>query len=856
MITLPDLPDVERFFAVSLDLWCIGDIDGRLLKLNPQWETTLGYTLDELLGKSFSDFVHPDDLQSSLEALELLKNQQPILNFTNRYRCKDGSYRYIEWRLQPYGKLVYASARDITERKQLELYQSQLIAIIESSREAIISRNLDGVITSWNHGAELTYGYTSEEAIGQKLLPIIPADYVPLVWNNLARIKKGEHIDYFESPFVHKDGSLHLILMSISPIFDIDGSVIGGAAIGKDVTKLRQLETYRAHLSAIVESSGDAIIGRTLEGIINSWNPSAEAIYGYTAEEMIGRSMEVLTPPERLDEFYTNLEKVRRGEYIERYETVRLHKDGRRIDVASTISPIKDKAGHVIGVSTISQNISELKQVQDALRESEARYRAIVTTMTEGVVLQTRDGTIQASNAAAERILGLSAEQMEGRTSVDPGWIAVHEDMSSFPGATHPAMRALQSGETIRDVVMGVYKPDDSLVWILINSHPLFRFGEEPPYAVLTSFTDITKLHEIELALSHHAARMQSILETIKDAIWSVSIPDFQVTYINPSGARLFGYPVSAFYEQADLVENLVPSNWRANILEQGEGDLEYAITSANGDAHHVHNRAWLIRDAQGQAVRIEGILSDVTEQKILQEQAIQLEIHRERIQLLSDFITNASHELLTPLTILSTGIYLMAKMDQASQRQAKRTQLDQQVQYLNTMIKQMLEMVKLDRLDQIDLIPIELEALVKGFIGSYVSSKPNVKIMMDADTSLKGAIGDADYIGLALKQLLDNAVRFSSAHNEVLVHIKRKSQSIILSVEDKGIGIAPENLERIFEHFYKVGIARTRADNGAGIGLAMVKRIMELHHGSVTVESVLGQGSIFSLSFPIIVDT
>ena len=117
--------DLERFFSLALDLLCIADTDGTFLKLNPQWVNTLGYELNELEGKRFLDLVHPDDLPATLEAISTLSGQTPILNFANRYRCKDGSYRYIEWRSQPHGKLIYAAARDMTAILQHEADLSQ-----------------------------------------------------------------------------------------------------------------------------------------------------------------------------------------------------------------------------------------------------------------------------------------------------------------------------------------------------------------------------------------------------------------------------------------------------------------------------------------------------------------------------------------------------------------------------------------------------------------------------------------------------------------------------------------------------------------------------------------------------------
>lgn len=467
--------ELELFFAAILDLWCIADTNGYFLKLSPMWESTLGYSLEELMGQRYLDFVHPDDVQSTLDAISVLDAQTPVLNFINRYRCKDGSYRFIEWRSQPHGKLIYAAARDVTEREQLEAHQFQLVSI--------------------------------------------------------------------------------------------------------------------------VESSSDAIIGKTLDGIITSWNPAAEVMYGYSADEAIGQSITLIMPPDRIHELVPFFVAIGRGEAIKRYETVRLRKDGSCLDVSLTVSPVKDKKGNIVGASTLSQ---------------------------------------------------------------------------------------------------------------------------------------------------------------------------------------------------------------------------------------------------------------DITERKLARQRVLELEMERERVRLLSDFITNTSHELRTPLSIIATNVYLMTHIDDRQQRETKAAQVEQQIRYLATMIDELHEMAKLDQLIALDTVPIRSGEMIRQLLEDYSSKKPNVTLMSDLTLDVPDIMGDPEYICLAVSHLLDNAVRFSDEDGGVTVRTALRGEEVIIEVEDKGIGIAPEHLDHIFEHFYKVDDARTRVDNGVGMGLAIVSRIMALHHGRVTVQSKVGQGSIFSLHFPL----
>ncbi len=183
--------------------------------------------------------------------------------------------------------------------------------------------------------------------------------------------------------------------------------------------------------------------------------------------------------------------------------------DGRTIRRFS--SQIRDIQDRYFGRLYIFEDISDRKQTEAALRESEERYRSAIAAMAEGIVQQHADGRITACNNSAERILGLTADQMMGRTSLDPRWRSIHEDGSPFPGETHPSSVTLRTGKPLFNVVMGVHKPDGNLTWISINSQPLFQPNRPQPYAVVTSFTDITVRKQAEETLRQQAERERMI---------------------------------------------------------------------------------------------------------------------------------------------------------------------------------------------------------------------------------------------------------------------------------------------------------------------------------------------------------
>jgi PAS domain S-box-containing protein len=247
----------------------------------------------------------------------------------------------------------------------------RLAAIVESSDDAIVSKDLNGIITSWNASAERIFGYTPDEIIGKSVLTIIPPDLQHEEPEILRKLRAGERIDHYETQRVTKDGRRIDVSLTISPIKDFDGHVIGASKIARDISDKRRIDEARYRLAAIIESSDDAIVSKDLNGIIMTWNAGAERIFGYKAEEIVGKSVLTIIPPELHSEEPMILANLRAGRRIEHYDTERVRKNGERLPVSLTISPIRDREGNIIGASKIARDISERKRVQEALIQSE-----------------------------------------------------------------------------------------------------------------------------------------------------------------------------------------------------------------------------------------------------------------------------------------------------------------------------------------------------------------------------------------------------------------------------------------------------------------------------------------------------
>jgi two-component system, cell cycle sensor histidine kinase and response regulator CckA len=250
------------------------------------------------------------------------------------------------------------------------LETARLAAIVQSSDDAIVSKRLDGVVLTWNPAAERIFGYPMDEMVGSSIFKLIPPELHDEERMVLRHISRGEPVAHFETTRVRKDGSRFPVDLTISPIRDISGTVVGASSIKRDISQRRAAEEVSSRLAAIVRSSADAIISKRLDGMIVDWNAAAERMYGLSAREMVGRSIYRIVPQELEHEERAILERVSRGEHVAHYQTVRRRDDGTLIDVALTLSPIRDNTGAVVGASSIQQDITESKRAEEALRQA------------------------------------------------------------------------------------------------------------------------------------------------------------------------------------------------------------------------------------------------------------------------------------------------------------------------------------------------------------------------------------------------------------------------------------------------------------------------------------------------------
>lgn len=273
-----------------------------------------------------------------------------------------------------------------------ERVESMLAAIVEYSADAIISKTLNGTITSWNKGAELIFGYKADEVIGKSITILIPRDRLGEEAIILSKLKRGEHIAHYETTRIRKDGTPIIISLTVSPIKDGNGNIIGASKIARDITERRELEKERAillekvkqenlikeqtikelnrtqqelsRLASIVEFSYDPIISLGLDGVILSWNKSAEKVYGHTTREIVGRHISTLFPSQYLSDIPKILMPLDRGEAVNDFETIQITKDGNLLNVSLTAFPVKDERGNIDTASIIVRDLTERKHIE------------------------------------------------------------------------------------------------------------------------------------------------------------------------------------------------------------------------------------------------------------------------------------------------------------------------------------------------------------------------------------------------------------------------------------------------------------------------------------------------------------
>lgn len=352
-----------------------------------------------------------------------------------------------------------------------------------------------------------------------------------------------------------------------SQIRNQEDQYFGRLYIFEDITDRKQLQRSLQLTDFSFECLSVAATWITVDGLNIRVNEAACQMLGYSRQEFQSLHVYDLDPNLTLERWHRHWQELKQLKHITLISQHR-HKSGEMIPVEVTLNYVEFQ-GTAYNFA-FARDIRDRLQAAAALQESEERYRSVISAMAEGVVLQQADGQITACNESAERILGLTAAQMMGRTSIDPNWRSIHEDGSEFPGDTHPASVTLRTGKPQFNVIMGVHKPDRSLTWISINSQPLFQTGQLLPYAVVTSFTDITPAKQAEAALRQQAERERMVHKISQHIRQSLDLGEILQTTVEEVRHFLQTDRVIIYRFQEDwtgqVVTESVAAGWNAII--------------------------------------------------------------------------------------------------------------------------------------------------------------------------------------------------------------------------------------------------------------------------------------------------
>ncbi len=497
-----ELAGLTGAIADSSDAVVIADGAGAVQYVNPAFTRMTGYTAAEAadqdrrmgekaLGSAFQRRIEETIRSGETWRGEVANRRKDGSEYLEEVtvtpvRDADGTtFRYVEIR------------RDLTARRAADETKSFLASIVESSEDAIMSSTPEGIILSWNGGAARLFGYRAEEVVGQPVSILAPPDQrARLKWISEV-LRAGENVGQFEAIGLTKDGKRVNISISACPIRNEDGRITARAAIMRDVTARVQAQDARSLLASIVDSADDAIFGTALDGRFLSWNKAAERMYGYSAEEILGKPASILALPSRAADTSRLLNRIATGETISQLETVTVRRDGGHLEVSLTISPVRNGAGEIVGTSTIARDISLRRRDREALLESEERYRWLVANLPDVVLVADEQGQPVFASSNCETISGFTAEEV-----CQPGlWLdRIHPDDRPQIEAANQAL--FERGKAL-DMEYRFRRKDEQWIWLHSRAvHVHERDGQRYRDGLVS---DITDRKRMEQKLAHQA---------------------------------------------------------------------------------------------------------------------------------------------------------------------------------------------------------------------------------------------------------------------------------------------------------------------------------------------------------------
>jgi PAS domain S-box-containing protein len=792
--------------------------------------------------------------------------------------------------------------KEALERKTQELADSlamlrrserELADFFENASVGLHWVGPDGVILRVNQAELDLLGYCREEYVGHHIAEFhVDQDAIADI---LRRLWAGETLRDYAAKMRCKDGSIKHVLIDSSVMWE-DDRFVHTRCFTRDVTDRTRVEEAQARLAAIVESSDDAIIGKTLDSQILSWNAGAERLFGYTAGQVIGQPVTLLIPADRQDEERLILERLRRGERIEHYETVRVSKEGRQIDVSLTVSPVLGSSGHVIAASTIARDITLKKRAEHRLATQYGVTRALAesATLNEAApnilqaVCEHLGWEVGALWCVDQPSKVLRCLEVWHRSSVQiPRFAATCRQCTFQPGVGLPGRVWRSAGAAwIPDVVKDDNFPRGPVA-AAEGLHGAFGFPillKEEVLGVLEFFSaqirqpddDLLRMmtaigsqigqfierERAEEALRESEHRFRLMADTIPSVIWTAAT-DGRILYANE---RWFAYCGLTPEENDQWAERVLHPDdyqrcvetWTAALQLGAEYEIEVRNRRHDGVYRWFVTRAVPFRDSSGRIVQWFGTTTDIDDRKRAeQENASLLATLKEADLRKDEFLAMLAHELRNPLAPIRNAAHIFrANAPLAPELRWAAAVMDRQVRQMTRLVDDLLDVSRISRgkielrkqlIDLAAVVDSAVEAsrpLIEKWGHELAVSIPSEPILLEADMTRLAQV---------LSNLLNNAAKYTDQGGRIRLTAERQSRHVLIRVKDTGIGIPPDMLSSIFDTFTQVDRSLERSEGGLGIGLTLVQRLVEMHGGSVEARSDgPGTGSEFLVHLPI----
>jgi PAS domain S-box-containing protein len=747
------------------------------------------------------------------------------------------------------------------ERKvaEVELRRSEqeLADFFENATVGLHWVGADGTILRANRAELDMLGYSREEYVGRPI-----ADFhadKDTICDIPSRLKAGEKLDEYPARLRCKDGSIRDVLIDSSVLWK-DSRFVHTRCFTRDVTERkraeRQLRASEQRFARFMQYLPGLAWIKDVRGRYVYANDAAEKAFGTARAELYGKTDAEVFPPETAAQFERNdKQALSSGTGVQVVEVLELDNEVRHSLVIKF--PILGSDGQVALVGGMAIDITEQRQVEQALRHSEERFRNLMEQAPFSVQVFSPDGRTSRVNRAWEELWGVTLDQIgDYNVLEDPQLQAkgvlsdIHRAFAGEP-AFVPAIQ-YDPNETIPDLT----KHADPVRWVTAVAYPLKDDAGRVREVVLVH-QDITAQRRAEAALRESEAKLSLLADTIPQLAW-MARPDGHIFWYNrrwyeytgTTPEQMEGWGWQSVHDPEVLPKVL--ERWKGSIASGAPFDMVFPIKGADDQFRPFLTRVNPLRDENGRILYWFGTNTDISEIKRMEEAL------RDADRRKDEFLATLAHELRNPLAPIRNVLQIlkMPRVDAATVGRS-RDMMERQVEHLVRLVDDLLDVSRVMR-GKIELRRerVELATVV-------ASAVETVQLLMDAQghqlsvrLTADSLLIDADPVRIAqvIGNLLTNAAKYTEPHGRIWLTAEREGGMAVLRVRDTGIGIAPQMLPRIFELFVQVDSASTKAQGGLGIGLTLVKNLVEMHNGRVEARSAgLGQGSEFTVRLPLL---